>query len=122
MSRIKDGIEQSMTGHEVTGTAISARFLFPEKFIGFQGHFPDKKVLPGACQVQCVLVAIEKALQHPVILREIVLAKYVVPVFPCEQITCTVSGSAGDVYKARISRGAERVSEIKLKISAGAQP
>jgi 3-hydroxymyristoyl/3-hydroxydecanoyl-(acyl carrier protein) dehydratase len=61
-----------MSGLAREGSSLSSRFTFPPEFIGFQGHFPDKKILPGV-QVQCALSLIEKRGQT-VVLKEIVLA------------------------------------------------
>lgn len=110
-----------MAGLERDGANLSARFLFPPEFIGFQGHFPARPVLPGACQIQCVLTTLEGGLGQRVVLREIVLAKFVAPVLPDQEITCLVS-DCGDtpgewLCRARISRGGSRVTELKLRVS-----
>lgn len=121
MSKIKSAIESCINGPMQTGRTLTSRFLFPPEFIGFQGHFPGKKVLPGTCQIQCVLSTIEKGERRPVRLREIVLAKYPVPVFPDEEITCTVGPlpEEGDefIVKASITKGAAKVAEIKLRVA-----
>jgi 3-hydroxymyristoyl/3-hydroxydecanoyl-(acyl carrier protein) dehydratase len=110
-----------MDGPSGTEPVLMSNFTFPAEFIGFQGHFPTNKVLPGACQIQCVLSTIEKALQERVVLKEIILAKYVAPVLPDENIKCTVSGGldsdAGLIYKARITRGMEKIADLKLRVS-----
>jgi 3-hydroxymyristoyl/3-hydroxydecanoyl-(acyl carrier protein) dehydratase len=98
--------------------------MFPSQFIGFQGHFPTGKVLPGACQIQCVLSTIETALKQRVELKEILLAKFIAPVFPEERVTCTVSGAADGaggsvIYKARFTKGTEKVTDLKLRVSVG---
>ncbi len=41
---------------------ISADCLFPENFIGFAGHFPDKPVLPAILQLAAIRFTAEKAL------------------------------------------------------------
>lgn len=121
MRKIRTEIEQCMTAVEKDGTSLTARFLFPPEFIGFQGHFPQQKVLPGACQIQCALTVIEKGLGMRVALREIVLAKFVAPVLPDQEVSCVVSDSGGPggqwICRARISRGDERITELKLRVS-----
>lgn len=95
--------------------------MFPSEFIGFQGHFPTKMVLPGACQIQCALSTIEKALEKRVVLKEILLAKYIAPVFPGDKVTCTVSGVPDTgiefIYKARFTKGTEKATDLKLRVS-----
>ena len=93
MRKIKTEIEQYLSGPDESDGNLTSRFIFPQEFTGFQGHFPAKKVLPGACQIQCVLTTIEKGLQRELSLKEIVMAKYFSPVLPDEEIVCTVRGA-----------------------------
>ncbi len=120
MKTIKAEIEQCMTVLETSGTTVTSRFVFPEEFLGFKGHFPQKKVLPGVCQIQSALVTIERAIQRSVELREITLAKYFAPVVPGEEITCTCSdiAHAGEfTVKAKIAKGPAKVAELKLRVA-----
>lgn len=96
--------------------SFEAEFSFPETFVGFDGHFPDQSVLPGVCLVQAVLVAAEKALDQKLELAEIVLAKFFSISQPDEKLTavCRVDE---DMVRAKISRGEDRVAEIRLKVS-----
>jgi 3-hydroxymyristoyl/3-hydroxydecanoyl-(acyl carrier protein) dehydratase len=110
-----------MTGFAKEGTRLTCRFAFPPGFIGFQGHFPQKKILPGVCQIQCVLSLLEKGNGKAVVLKEVVLAKYFAPVFPDDEVTCVIS-DMGDtseefVVKAAISRATGKVCEMKLRVS-----
>lgn len=102
---------------------LTARFMFPPEFIGFQGHFPAKKVLPGVCQIQCALSMLEKFHNKHAILKEIVLAKYMAPVFPDDIVTCTLSEAAGTgnefICKARITKESIKVTELKLRFCLG---
>jgi len=120
MRRIKQETEACLSGLVVKSPTVSAEFLFPAAFIGFQGHFPGKPILPGACQLQSVLTTIEKGAGKAVVLKEVDRAKFVTPIFPDEPVTCTVEevSAAGDAtFKACISKGGERVMEMKLRVS-----
>jgi 3-hydroxymyristoyl/3-hydroxydecanoyl-(acyl carrier protein) dehydratase len=113
-----------MDGPTATDSTVTSSFMFPAEFIGFQGHFPTQMVLPGACQIQCALSTIEQSLKQRVALKEILLAKFMAPVYPEDRVTCTVSGAAdGDngsvIYKARFTKGTEKVSDLKLRVSLG---
>lgn len=122
MKKVKEEILQYMTGLERVDGNVSARFLFPGSFVGFQGHFPDKKILPGVCQVQCALSMVEQTLREKVSMRELVLAKYFAPVAPNEEIRCACSdvGEAGEfVFKASITKGTTRVAELKMRVAVG---
>ncbi len=119
MRKIKTEVQQYMTGLTSEGQTLTSRFMFPEEFIGFQGHFPGKKVLPGVCHIQCALTTLETANKKPVVLREIMLAKYLAPVAPGEELICVCSDiQAKDdefVVKAVLSRNGAKVSELKLR-------
>ena len=121
MSAIKAEIERAMTGLVKEGRRLTSRFAFPPGFIGFQGHFPQKKLLPGVCQIQCVLSLLEKGSGRAVVLKEVVLAKYFAPVFPDDEVTCVISDiedtSEEFVVKAAISRATAKISEMKLRVS-----
>jgi 3-hydroxymyristoyl/3-hydroxydecanoyl-(acyl carrier protein) dehydratase len=110
-----------MTGLEKKGARLTSCFTFPSGFIGFQGHFPQKKVLPGVCQIQCALTLLEQGSGKAVSLKEVVLAKYFSPVFPDDEVTCVIS-DMGDacgefVVKAAISRKSDKIAEMKLRVS-----
>jgi len=117
---IKKEVEKNMIAFESSDDGVlTARFKFPVDFIGFQGHFPEEKVLPGVCQIQCVVSMIEKFIGSPVLLKEIVSAKFLAPVFPSEEIICVCRGIKDAhkdfVVKASVSRNGKAVAEIKLK-------
>ena len=120
MNKITAQIAQCMIGFEAANGVVKSRFLFPDDFVGFQEHFPDKKVLPGVCQIQSALAAVAKARQREVVLKEITLAKYFSPVGPGEEIQCVCSGvaQAGEfTIKAAITKGTVKVSELKLRVA-----
>ncbi len=108
-----------MTGLTSEGQTVTSRFVFPEEFIGFQGHFPEKKILPGVCQIQCVLTTLEKTNKKAVDLKEILLAKYFAPASPGEELTCVCSDlkeQGGEfTVKAVISKSSTKIAEFKLR-------
>ncbi len=120
MKKVKTEVEQYMSGFAADDKVISSRFMFPEEFVGFQGHFPQKKILPGVCHIQCALSTLEKAIKKPAVLAEITMAKYLAPVLPNEEITCVCSdlkeNNGQYSVKAAITRGSDKVSEFKLKL------
>jgi 3-hydroxymyristoyl/3-hydroxydecanoyl-(acyl carrier protein) dehydratase len=121
VSTIKAEIERYLSGTVKEGTKLMSRFSFPPVFIGFQGHFPEKKILPGVCQIQCALSTLEKGTGKAVVLKEVVLVKYFSPVFPDEEVICVVNvmgeASGEAVVKAVISKKTDKISEMKLRIS-----
>lgn len=99
---------------------LIARFVFPEDFIGFQGHFPENKILPGVCQIQCIIIMLEKWGKKNIVLKEIVLAKFLSSIFPSEELTCECNGikesSGVFTLKAYCRKNDEKVAELKLKV------
>lgn len=118
---IRSQIVDCMIGSFHEDGVLVARFDFPESFAGFQGHFPDQKVLPGVCQVQCVLVVIEQLENVSASLREIVLTKFIAPIGSGTTISCIVrkisTAGSDTVYKATLSDDEKKVSEIKIRVT-----
>jgi 3-hydroxyacyl-[acyl-carrier-protein] dehydratase len=121
MSRISRELLDSMVSFSPDDDCVSGEFLFREDFIGFSGHFPDQKVLPGICQIQCIQVLLGRLKNRPATLREIIKAKFLQPVLPDEKIRCacrdmTESDGAWKI-KAVITRGDEKISDIWLEVA-----
>ena len=120
-----DEIDGALVPVTMNGTGgAEATFTFSEDFSGFQGHFPAGKILPGICQVQCVLALLSRWQDNSPRLVEITSAKYVLPIVPGETITCKIHGlkQNGDSVlslKASILKGSERVSDFRLKVRSG---
>jgi len=124
-SRIIGEIDAALRPVSMNGAgAAEATFSFGEDFSGFQGHFPAKKVLPGVCQIQCVLALLGRWQDTDARLREITNVKYVLPVFPGDVVTCKIISlkELGDGLfnlKASMLKGTERVSDFRLKAWLG---
>lgn len=120
MRKIKTEVLRCMTDFAASDGTLTSCFVFHEDFIGFQGHFPSGKVLPGVCQIQCIISMLEKWKKNSVTLKEIMLTKFFAPVLPSEELTCVCSGIVDTdkefVVKAQVKKGADRVAEFKLKV------
>jgi 3-hydroxyacyl-[acyl-carrier-protein] dehydratase len=120
LRKIKKEVEQYMTALTTEGQTHTSRFRFPEDFVGFQGHFPDKKILPGVCQLQAALTTLEKANKQAVELKEIMSAKYFSPVLPGEELTCVCSHvpekESTITVKAVMFKNEAKIAEFKLRI------
>lgn len=122
MKRIKEQIEACLQ-LAVTGDGQPmAGFRFPADFVGFQGHFPGKSILPGACQLQCLLSLLERVCGKELALKEIVLAKYISPVLPGQEVSCILTetpdfSAGGLTVRAFIFRGGEKVTELRVRVS-----
>lgn len=111
----KEISDRIKTGAAENG-AFEAEFCFPASFSGFQGHFPDQPVLPGVCLVQAVQAAAEQAMNRPLKLVEILLAKFMNVVLPDETLHAVCTVDAKQVVRAKIACGAKRVAEIRLRV------
>jgi len=100
---------------------LTARFLFPEDFIGFQGHFPQNPVLPAVCEIQLALAMLEAWKEKRVILREIVFAKFSSPVTCNEEVVCSCSVGMEDggeaLVAASVARDGRTVAGFKLRVA-----
>jgi len=112
---MKQEIERHVRANSAAEDSFTAEFLFPASFTGFDGHFPEQPVLPGLCLIQAVLAAAEKALERKLELTEIVLAKFIAVSQPEETLTAVCKADE-DMLRAEISRGSDRVAEIRLRV------
>ena len=122
MSRLVREIAQCMCGlTEAEGGELTAGFLFPAAFIGFQGHFPERPVLPAACKIQAAIAVLEAWGRGEVRLDEIISGKFVAPVTCGEEVVvrCLVATEDGNrgVVNASVSRGGESVAKFKLRVT-----
>jgi len=121
LRKIKSEIREYMEPGNAEAALWEASFLFPPEFIAFQGHFPGRAILPGACQVQCLLTMLEEFSGKPLALKEIVLAKYITPVLPDEAVTVRLveplSPDLTGTVKAVIMHEDVKVSEIRIRIT-----
>lgn len=121
MSILVEEIQQNMSS--LAGTAdgyLTARFVFPREFVGFQGHFDDRPVLAGVCMILAVVGMLRAWKQTEVRIKEIVRAKFFVPascdeelVFECWQQTVNPEES---VVKTSVTHNGRKTAELKLRV------
>ena len=122
MSRLARQIRECMSdlGQADDGN-LTARFVFPAEFLGFQGHFPARPVLPAVCQIQAALAMLEAWETRRVDLREIILAKFSAPVTCDEELmyACSVTSKDrhGAVVRATVSKDGEAVARFRLRVA-----
>ena len=100
---------------------LSANFIFPDDFLGFEGHFPGKPVLPGVCKIQAVLLMLRESKNKNVLLKEIVQAKFFSPVLCNEEITFNLEEKPElreDIsVKAMVTGKDKKIAEMHLRVS-----
>ena len=76
-----------LSGPQVNADGVSVlQFCFRAEDPIFAGHFPTHPVLPGVFQLEMACVAAGLVLQHPVALREVSKAQFLVPIGPGETV------------------------------------
>jgi len=76
-------ITEEKSGAMIT---VEARCSFPANFSGFQGHFPEKPILPAVIQLATIRCLAEKALQHPLCVLEYSRTKFKAMIPPDEEV------------------------------------
>lgn len=121
MNRMREEIRKYQRGPiSETDVGRSASFQFPPEFIGFQGHFPGRPVLPGICKIQMALTVCSGA-AAPVRLLEVCSAKFLAPVSVGEEVRVDCRQGAGTDADRRVSaklyRADDLVARIELRVS-----
>ena len=108
-------IDGFLTNYSAEGDGASAEVVFPAGFSGFQGHFPDKPILPGVCQMMLAMVMADRLIGNRTKLSSVTNAKYISMVQPDQprEIKCT---RVGEKLNASLTSNGERVAEFKLKV------
>ena len=105
---------------EIAEGIVTARFLFSDGFIGFQGHFPGRPVLPGVCKIQAVMVIMQTWYKRKIKLKEIISAKFFSTVTCREELVFECREHAENnnefIVKALVTSGCKKIAEIKLKM------
>ncbi len=122
MNKLMQEIKQCMSDlAETKKGEVYARFLFPSEFIGFQGHFPDKPVLPGVCKIQAVIAMLQAWEKRDIRLKEIVLAKFFSPVSPEKELVFNyrkqTESNNEALIKASVTGKGKKVAELQLRVS-----
>ncbi len=122
MSRLIQQIKQCMFDlSETNENEVKARFLFPHEFTGFQGHFPENPILPAVCEIQAVVAILEAWSGRRVELNEIVLAKFLNPVVPDQEVAFFCSLEKNDNHRALVSaavaKDGSEIGRLKLRVT-----
>lgn len=121
MSRLMREIAQHMSEiSEVEEGRATATFLFPPDFIGFRGHFPDRPILPGVCEIQAVLVLLSRWKSKRVRLSAVKCAKFLAPISSDEEtvIACEITQQDAVSLSVRASVSAAGSRKAQLLIEA----
>ena len=89
MNKLKKEIIEAAQGEiEMIGPDKAVgRYIFPQSFIGFDGHFPGYPVLPAYVQVLTAITVIEEWKGRPFQLASVERAKFHIELRPDQEIT-----------------------------------
>ncbi|MFN2353063.1 MAG: hypothetical protein ABR512_00880 [Desulfopila sp.] len=65
--------------------------MFPAAFPGFQGHFPNRPILPGIVQLACVRHIVEQATGRKLTARKYAGVKFKLAIEPSRQISIQIT-------------------------------
>lgn len=120
-SPMSEQIRASMGAIAADGDELRASFTFGPDFIGFQGHFPGRPILPGVCEVQAALLLVEAHLHHAVRLRQIERARFSAPATCGERLDyqCTTKEDVDGetVVRTIVRRGEATIARFRLRVA-----
>ena len=99
-------------------------YIFPQSFLGFQGHFPGKPVLPAVVQIMIFRESIAEELAQPLEIVKITRAKFL------KVISAEISVTAiwtlketddGFLCKCLLESEGERASSFNLTLTTNAE-
>jgi len=119
MSRLQQEISNAMLQLTLLDkNNAHAWFLFPREFVGFQGHFVERPVLPGICKLHAAQLVVEAAQRKSFRLEEVSMAKFIAPVTCDEEIVVDCrwkNNSDGSLdVKASIKREEAKIAVLQL--------
>ncbi len=108
-------IDENIKSFASEGDTAEAEITFDEGFSGFKGHFPERPVLPGVCQIALAMTMADRIRGTRQMLSQVVNAKFVSMVEPGQQlqVQCTLTDG---LLHAKLLSGKTRVAEFKLKV------
>lgn len=122
MNPLRQAIKKVMSNFEATESEAKASFLFAKGFIGFDGHFEGRPILPGVCKVQAVILMLEEKYKKPVILEEAENVKFFHPVTCGEKLDFACHDplfGREKTVKCLVTRSGEKIADIQLKVLIG---
>lgn len=104
-------------------SVLAQRFLFPQHFVGFQGHFPDMPVLPAIAQLLTAASVIRAHTGRNLRIAAVSKAKFLLPVKPGMEITVSATPRPGDdaSWSVKLQAGPDLAASFILSLAAPAE-
>jgi 3-hydroxyacyl-[acyl-carrier-protein] dehydratase len=99
---------------------VTQEFRFPEDFIGFQGHFPDRPMLPAVVQLMMIRAALRAAYGECGSVASIKSASFMRSILPLEtvRVDC-VPRDVAHAWQVELRVGDEVAAKAKLVFREG---
>lgn len=100
--------------------SVGATVIFPREFTGFQGHFENRPILPGICQLELVKEIVERAYKYKLHLLKVKNIKFTNVIVPDEQVKVDIAvNNISDVIiiDAELNGSGGKVARLKLELS-----
>ncbi len=96
-------------------------YVFPQSFLGFQGHFPGKPVLPAVVQIMIFRESIAEELAQPLEIVKMTRAKFLKVISTDVSVTATWTlkeTDEGFLCRCLLESEGERASSFNLTLTA----
>ena len=105
---------------KIDDVRVTAKACFLPEFTGFKGHFENRPILPGICQLELVRAVVARGVGQELALMQVKSVKFLQVVKPGEEIELKVDiNNCADtlIVDATISCGANKVAKLKLELA-----
>ena len=122
MNKLTENIQ--MCSHQLaqkTDRGWEKEYVFPQSFLGFQGHFPNQPILPAVVQVMIFRESIAEKLNQNLEIETMTRAKFLKVINPDTPVTAiwTLKETEGQfLCKCLLESEGERVSSFNLILTA----
>jgi 3-hydroxyacyl-[acyl-carrier-protein] dehydratase len=121
MSVMADQIRGAMSHPVAEADEVRASFAFGPDFVGFQGHFPGRPILPAVCKIQAALLLLEAHLHRAVQLREIERARFSAPATCDERIDFRCGWKETEegerIVRVVVTRAEATIARFRLRVA-----
>lgn len=111
-----EGVIANSSAKDLTGCTFF--WKVPPELPYFEGHFPERPILPAVAIIDLVLEFIKKAQNnHQLQLLKVVQAKFMRPISPQDSLCVELSSSENQQWNATLRLEDQTVAKIKLFVA-----
>jgi len=112
-----------ITELQKSGVTLRAQIELNSYHAIFKGHFPQQAIVPGVMQIQIIKELLEDDFKMALLIKEVIVAKYLRPVTPAEhrvlqiQIDHKITESGEYLINATVSNKETTFTKLKARLS-----